>query len=71
MYRPALNLLSYQVARTSSDPAAAAAAIVSEIHALDPTIPIFDVRTMTDRMSDSMAGSASRPSCSERSRCSR
>ena len=55
VYRPALNLLSYQVARTSSDPAAAAAAIVREIHALDPTIPIFDVRTMTDRMSDSMA----------------
>ena len=55
VYRPALNLLSYQIARTSSDPAAAAAAIVREIHALDPTIPIFDVRTMTDRMSDSMA----------------
>jgi predicted permease len=55
VYRPALNLLTYQVARTSSDPAAAAAAIVREIHALDPTIPIVDVRTMTDRMSDSMA----------------
>ena len=71
VYRPALNLLPYQVARTSSDPAAAAAAIVREIHALDPTIPMFDVRTMTDRMSDSWPGSASRPSCSERSRCSR
>ena len=29
--------------------------MVREIHALDPTIPVFDVRTMPDRMSDSMA----------------
>ena len=26
-----------------------------KIHELDPTITVFDVRTMTDRMSDSMA----------------
>ena len=29
--------------------------MVREIHALDPTMPVFDVQTMTDRMSDSMA----------------
>jgi predicted permease len=55
VYRPSLGLLQYQVARTSSDPAAAAAAIVREIHALDPTIPVYDVRTMRDRMTDSIA----------------
>ena len=71
VYRPSLNLLSYQVARTSSDPAAAAASIVREIHALDPTIPIFDVRTMSDRMSDSMARQRFAAIMLERSRCSR
>jgi predicted permease len=55
VYRPSIGLLGYQVARTSSDPAAAAAAIVREIHAVDPTIPVYDVRTMDDRMQDSMA----------------
>ena len=29
--------------------------MVREIHALDPTITVYDVRTMADRMSDSMA----------------
>ncbi|MGE5362017.1 MAG: hypothetical protein ACM3NQ_23625, partial [Bacteroidales bacterium] len=46
---------AYQVARTSSDPASAAHAIVRRIHELDPTITVFDVQTMTDRMSASMA----------------
>jgi predicted permease len=55
VYRPSLGLLSYQVARTASDPAAAAAAIVHEIHALDPTIPVYDIRTMEDRLKDSLA----------------
>jgi predicted permease len=55
VYRPSAGQVSYQVARTSSDPAAVAAAIVREIHAVDPTIPVYDVRTMTDRMRDSMA----------------
>ena len=39
VYRPSPGLLTYQVARTSSEPAAVAAAIVREIHAIDPTIP--------------------------------
>jgi predicted permease len=55
VYRPAPGVLRYQVARTTGDPGMVAAAIVREIHALDPTIPVYDVQTMTDRMSDSMA----------------
>ena len=55
VYRPSVNLLSYQVARTSGDPGAVAAAIVRQIQSVDPTIPIYDVRTMPDRMHDSMA----------------
>jgi predicted permease len=55
VYRPSLGLLSYQVARTAGDPTAVAGAIAGAIHEIDPTIPIYDVRTMEDRMSDSMA----------------
>ncbi len=55
VYRPSPGLLTYQVARTSSEPAAVAAAIVREIHAIDPTIPVYDIRTMQDRMHGSMA----------------
>jgi predicted permease len=54
-YRPSLGLLSYQVARTSSDPATVAGEIVRAIHAVDPTIPVYDIRTMQERMSDSLA----------------
>jgi predicted permease len=45
----------YLVARTSSDPAASAGAIVREVHKVDPTVPIYEVRTMEDRMKDSLA----------------
>ena len=55
VYFPSPGLLSYQVARTSSDPVDAASAIVRAIHEVDPTIPVYDVRTMPDRMKDSMA----------------
>ena len=55
VYRPTAGMLQYQVARTSSDPAAVAPAIIRAIHAVDPTIPVYDVRTMEDRMSASMA----------------
>ncbi len=54
-YRPSVGYLSYQVARTAGDPAAAASAIVRAIHEIDPTIPVYDIRTMDDRMSDSLA----------------
>ena len=46
---------SYVVARTSSDPSAAANAIVRAIHSADPSIPVYEIRTMQDRMSDSLA----------------
>jgi predicted permease len=55
VYHPSVNLLSYQVARTAGDPAAVAAAIIRQIQSVDPTIPVYDVRTMPDRMHDSMA----------------
>jgi predicted permease len=45
----------YLVARTVSDPAAMAAAVVREIHAVDPGVAVFDVRTMDARVYDSLA----------------
>src|SRR5262249_39494139 len=45
----------YQVARTAGDPATVARAMAKKIHELDPSVTVFDVRTMSDRMSDSMA----------------
>jgi len=46
---------AYIVARTSTDPASVASAIVREIRATDPTLPVYEIRTMRDRMSDSLA----------------
>jgi predicted permease len=54
VYRPSPNS-SYHVARTTGDPIAVAGAYVKKIHELDPTITVFDVRTMADRMSGSLA----------------
>ena len=45
----------YLVARTSSDPAALTDAIVREIHAVDSNAAVYDVRTMQDRLHDSLA----------------
>jgi predicted permease len=45
----------YVVARTSSDPSAMAAAITREIHAVDRDIPVYQVRTMPERLHDSLA----------------
>jgi predicted permease len=45
----------YLVARTSSDPEALTGAIVREIHAVDPSAAIYDVRTMQGRLQDSLA----------------
>ena len=55
LYEPGLERQPYQVARTSSDPAAVTGAIVRAIHTVDPTIPVYDVRTMEDRIKDSLA----------------
>jgi predicted permease len=54
VYRPGPSP-GYLVARTSTDPAAASRDIIRKIHELDPTITAYDVRTMTDRMSGSLA----------------
>ncbi len=45
----------YFVARTSLDPAAVSQSIVRALHEADPARPIYDDRTMQDRMADSMA----------------
>ena len=55
LYQPTVGLMRWQVARTSIDPASAASSIVRAIHEIDPTIPIYDIRTMDDRMKDSLA----------------
>ena len=54
MYRPS-PWGQYHVVRTSSDPVAVSAAYTRKIHELDPSMTVFDVQTMTDRMSGSMA----------------
>jgi predicted permease len=45
----------YIVARTSGDPGSLASSMVREAHALDRDVPVYDVRTMDDRMHDSLA----------------
>ncbi|HTQ57848.1 MAG TPA: ABC transporter permease [Bryobacteraceae bacterium] len=45
----------FVVARTAGDPAALARPIVSQIHALEPAAPVFEIRTMQDRLFDSLA----------------
>jgi predicted permease len=43
------------VARTAGDPSAAAPAVRREIHDMDPNLPVFNVRTMTSRVDESLA----------------
>jgi hypothetical protein len=43
------------VARTAGDPSAAAPAVRREIRDLDPNLPVFNVRTMTSRVDESLA----------------
>jgi predicted permease len=43
------------VARTSTDPAGLAAAITREARAIDPNLPVFDVKTMEQWLSESLA----------------
>lgn len=54
VYYPSPNA-SYQVARTTGDPATVARAMVKKMHELDPSLTVFDIQTMSDRMSSSMA----------------
>jgi predicted permease len=45
----------FLVARTSSDAAALSAAVVREIHAVDPNVAVYGIRTMQERLYDSLA----------------
>jgi predicted permease len=45
----------FMVARTNSDPAATADAIVHQVNALDSEVPVFDIATMDRRVQDSVA----------------
>jgi len=45
----------YLVARTVPDPAGMVTAIVREIQGVDPEMPVFDVSSMEQRLSDSLA----------------
>jgi putative ABC transport system permease protein len=53
-YRPGRGG-EYFVARTSIDPSAASQSIVRALHQADPARPVYEVRTMRDRLADSMA----------------
>jgi len=54
VYTPSPNA-NYHVARTTGDPITVARAMVKKMHELDPSLTVFDVQTMSDRMSNSMA----------------
>jgi predicted permease len=45
----------YVVARTASDPASTSAAIIHQVNAINPDVPVYDVATMEQRVQDSMA----------------
>jgi predicted permease len=45
----------FLVARTTSDDAGLATAISSEIHAVDPSVVVYGIRAMQDRLHDSLA----------------
>jgi predicted permease len=45
----------FLVARANSHEAGLASAIVSQIHAVDPTVVVYGIRTMQDRLHDSLA----------------
>ncbi len=45
----------FLVARTSTDAAAISASVVREIHAVDPNVAVYGIRTMQDRLYDSLA----------------
>jgi len=46
---------TFLVVRTSSEEAGLSSAIIREIHAVDPSVIIYGVRTMQDRLYDSLA----------------
>ena len=46
---------SFLVVRSSSDDAGLSAAIIREVHAVDPAVVVYGFRTMQDRLHDSLA----------------
>jgi predicted permease len=58
VYFPHEQMISngmFLVARTAGDPASVSGAIVREIHAVDPSVVVYQIRTMQDRLYDSLA----------------
>jgi predicted permease len=58
LYSPHLQAPSgamYVAVRTTSDPASVTAAITREARSMDPNVPIFDVKTMEQWLSESLA----------------
>lgn len=49
-YRIVVASLSHMVARTKSDPRTALAAMQRELRGLDPTLPLYEVKTLTEHM---------------------
>jgi hypothetical protein len=45
----------FLAARTTTDPASMTDAIIDQVHALDPSVPVFDIATMQKRFHDSVA----------------
>jgi len=45
----------YLAARAAGDPTALTGALLREVHAIDPDVPLYEVRTMPDRIRDSLA----------------
>ena len=54
-YFPAPGFGGYFVVRTKNPSASMANAVVAAIHEVDPYIPVYDIRTMPDRVSQSLA----------------
>jgi predicted permease len=54
-YEAYANRTLYGVARGESGAASLAAAVIEAVRALDPTIPVYDARTMSERIADSLA----------------
>jgi ABC-type antimicrobial peptide transport system permease subunit len=45
----------FLVARTTGEPAALADAIVQQVRAIDPDVPVYDIATMVERVHESVA----------------
>jgi predicted permease len=54
-YFPAPGFGGYLVVRTKNSPESMASAFIAAVHSVDPYIPVYDVRTMPDRVHDSLA----------------